>query len=605
MCKTRYTPKEIAADDKMLFSIPLYQRLFEWEKPQIEQLLKDLRDSFSVNPEKPYYVGMLTVYANKQRGNVLDLVDGQQRFTVMMLMAIAFKEINDDWLKFLKINDAIRLSFFARKKDEEFILLKIADSAESKYTNKKMENAIRLITDFIESEQGWVGKKEAFANYVFEKMTFFISTLPEDYKPTDLNRYFESMNATGRGLENHEILKVELLKKLIDDKGIYTKLWNAVSEMDKPIIRQKHDEKIDDFRNRQIKGLELVSSKLGVLSNLFSSSDEKETSDTIIEIDKIPSIKENPSKFLFRASGERSIITFPEFLLLVLFLQLQKKGGEIKALDFFNVHKLQETFKQLEDTEVKDFFENLLKYRLLFDYYIIKVSNNDQNSTTYTLAADDFVDSENWNSKAKLIQYQSMLYVSTSYNIWLPDILLMLEGNRGISTDKLLEFIKTADDFRRTKSDLDSLKYGSIDRYWFWRLDYYLWEQWKNQEDEEISKVIRSYTFRSNRSIEHLHPQNPSIKSKEDWSEQQLHSFGNLAMISSSFNSTQSNDDENVKFARIENQIAGKNLLESIKLLYMYQKAKEEPLGWTVSKAEKHEEEMKRILMDSFPEKTY
>ncbi|MEI7505157.1 MAG: DUF262 domain-containing protein, partial [Paludibacter sp.] len=79
----KYTPATIALSNTV-FSIPLYQRLFEWEKPQITQLLNDLYDGFEQKPNEPYYIGMLTAHNN-------DLVDGQQRFTVLMLMAIAFK----------------------------------------------------------------------------------------------------------------------------------------------------------------------------------------------------------------------------------------------------------------------------------------------------------------------------------------------------------------------------------------------------------------------------------------------------------------------------------------------------------------------------------
>ena len=78
----KYTPATIALS-KTAFSIPLYQRLFEWEVPQITQLLNDLYEGFKQKPNEPYYIGMLTAHKN-------DLVDGQQRFSVLMLMAIAF-----------------------------------------------------------------------------------------------------------------------------------------------------------------------------------------------------------------------------------------------------------------------------------------------------------------------------------------------------------------------------------------------------------------------------------------------------------------------------------------------------------------------------------
>ena len=79
----------------------------------------------------------------------------------------------------------------------------------------------------------------------------------------------------------------------------------------------------------------------------------------------------------------------------------------------------------------------------------------------------------------------------------------------------------------------------------FWRLDYYLWEQRSTFFNEEEQKIVEHYVFRRNRSIEHLHPQDESHN--EEWEEEAVHSFGNLAMISQSFNSQQSNDHIQIK----------------------------------------------------------
>ena len=115
MEQNKFTPSSIG---EIEFSVPLYQRLFEWEEAQILQLLFDLKESFKINPEKPYYIGMLTVFAEC---NVkYSLVDGQQRFTVLTLMALAFRGV--EWENFLKtISGKTRLSFFARTDDTNYL----------------------------------------------------------------------------------------------------------------------------------------------------------------------------------------------------------------------------------------------------------------------------------------------------------------------------------------------------------------------------------------------------------------------------------------------------------------------------------------------------
>ena len=71
------------------YQIPIYQRLFEWDQEKIEQLLNDLYISYKKEPDNPYYVGMLTSTIDGEdlaEGN--NLVDGQQRFTVMTLIGL-------------------------------------------------------------------------------------------------------------------------------------------------------------------------------------------------------------------------------------------------------------------------------------------------------------------------------------------------------------------------------------------------------------------------------------------------------------------------------------------------------------------------------------
>ena len=63
-----------------------------------------------------------------------------------------------------------------------------------------------------------------------------------------------------------------------------------------------------------------------------------------------------------------------------------------------------------------------------------------------------------------------------------------------------------------------------------------LWEKkerlFENVNDQEM---VGDYVFRANRSLEHLHPQHQD--NTEKWLIECVHSFGNLAMISQSFNS--------------------------------------------------------------------
>ncbi len=168
-----------------------------------------------------------------------------------------------------------------------------------------------------------------------------------------------------------------------------------------------------------------------------------------------------------------------------------------------------------------------------------------------------------------------------------------------------------------------TLRYRQIDRYWFRALDYILWEQVVDKTSSRQSfdnlladvkleagnvEAIKAYRFRRNRSIEHLHPQNPpQDQETKEWLEDRdqkkdlvRDSFGNLAMISASFNSAQGNDSVGVKFARVQDTQLPAQTLESIKLLTMFRAAKDET-GWTTDRAKTHGEAMYKLLTAVYP----
>ena len=111
MANSAKTPQQIYKENET-FSIPLYQRLFTWTPREITILLNDLYNQYINKPNEHYYVGLLTSTHNNE------LVDGQQRFTVMMLLGIAMCDKYNEWIKFLEKDGQLRLTFTARKEDE-------------------------------------------------------------------------------------------------------------------------------------------------------------------------------------------------------------------------------------------------------------------------------------------------------------------------------------------------------------------------------------------------------------------------------------------------------------------------------------------------------
>ena len=430
------------------YQIPIYQRLFEWDQEKIEQLLNDLYISYKKDETEPYYVGMLTSTIDGEdlaEGN--NLVDGQQRFTVMTLIGLVMRTYCKEWEDFIKISsEQTRLFFAARPDDQAYLEYKILNKGERAeiIVNKKMERGEEYIKAWLDSKDEETQKK--FSQFVFQKLTFFISELPKNYKGRDLNKYFESMNSTGRNLENHEIQKIKSLSKINVDllkKEVATKIWNVVSQMDKQLIRIKKNkneaEDVKEVHDRFEKAIEAcyledISEVLGLLNAYSKDSDEtmSDAGDNDSLILNIPMSNKKPEKHL-RSGSYHGMLSFSEFLLQVLYIQLGYSNNndldDLTINDFFDVQQLLKTFsdytEKWNDSNWVLYFRNLLKYRLLFDYYVIRIPNEEDGPFKL-----EFSDSNENNSNEKLRQYQAMLYAgssSKSFYLWLNPFLSELE----------------------------------------------------------------------------------------------------------------------------------------------------------------------------------
>lgn len=581
----RYTPEKIV-EEKLIFSIPLYQRLFSWGEEQVKGLLYDLKNHFDPDLDNgtPYYLGMLSCIKS---GNHYDLIDGQQRFTVMILLAIVLRNYYEKWNGFL--DGGKRLRFMSRTKDNEYLTAVINRQVEILDPNRKMEDGKKIVFDFMVSQFSSDDMRESFAKSAYTRMSFFFSELPLSYasNPASLNKYFEAMNAGGKGLEQHEILKVKLMRGE-ENKVHLTQIWNAVCDLNRPVIKRNEKDLEEGYRSKYMQAIELCRNhRFNEAFELCESSYDTEDNNEIGDIEA----KQQDFRQSFIETGERSFITFPEFLMMVIDIYLNLSG----SYSFYR-KELLKIYESHPIPDKQDFYNQLLFYRLLLDYYIV-YKEGDENTNKY-----DIVFKEGASAEA-LKQYQSMLYVSQSpfYN-WLKPVLERLHNETVRDTDELLLWIKEIDNsLHPLPRDVNEMTYDNgIDRYWFWRLDYYLWERKEDYfKTEEEKQIVEEYVFRANRSIEHLHPQHQ--ENNDIWSDDDIHSFGNLAMISQSFNSQQSDDPVTVKFARIKDQ-AHNHTLQSIKMYLMYLDAEKSPLGWKVDIKNKHQDKMYDLLKKSYPD---
>lgn len=423
--------------------------------------------------------------------------------------------------------------------------------------------------------------------------------------PRKLNQYFEAMNSSGRSLEQHEKLKVDLLSRAgnITDKSSLNNIWNICEKMHKPVFYSSEEElplsKVDNSISQLLS--EQVS--LPMISEELSSEIETRNTLTIEQIrvsSQAPVAKNN----IYDSS---SIINFEELLLLALDITL----GQNKN---YNRGKLEERFHALNQNEIPNFYKTLIICRLVLDRFIVRVVKEGQRNR-YVLKISE---SESDKSKEnQLRQYQSMLYASGSseVHLWLTPYVKWIidffeENFYAPEPEMQFEQLRKIDESIPSHKlpDVDILRFHkSASIYLFQRLDYILWERCAINGDATIPKeyesLIKDFNFSTNRSVEHFQPQNESHN--ETWPYNYddvidpINTFGNLALISTSFNSEQSNDNENLKIARIAEHI-DRRQIQSIKLLLMYDLALKNNRHWTVDIAVNHGKKMMKILKKSY-----
>ena len=362
----------IAEIKDKFFEIPAYQRLYEWESTQIEELLNDMKKACDEGKEQ-YFIGNITT---SKKGDSFVLIDGQQRLTTLWFIGfyLASKKCGE-WDNFIAQDDKLRIAMPIRDNEEKALIElanniadkeNLAQSLLGKDIYQNIFNAFKCIESWFASGNGKDIDLANFAKYIYESVCFVFVELAQN---TDLNRFFVRMNNRGKQLEKHEILKARILDKLKDDKSDewqkYAKIWDLCSDMNKYIFQSASDRKV----------LNAVSddNKWWNIDRIIKEFNNKNTKnkDSDDTLDKV-----------------ESIIDFPTFLLHCYKLWIAKKCNENKIPKEITITKdrlLEIMWDAKEDKDkhnylfiksdkqdCKDFIVDMLRYRVLFDYFVIK-----------------------------------------------------------------------------------------------------------------------------------------------------------------------------------------------------------------------------------------
>lgn len=624
------------------FRIPLYQRKYAWTSEEVNTLLEDLKIFSSKKKDgEKYFIGNIVV---ENKDGILDIIDGQQRFTTLYLMAkiagLSYYELHYE----IRQEDDLFLKEFAYKSQEPI---------NYKNADRQFKENIEEILKFKQEHLNDILTLESLLDLC--KVTLTI--LPDGI---DIVKYFEVMNNRGRQLEKHQILKAKLLEQISsnedskkcvtqDDKIDYAKIWDYCSNMNVYIEDSIY---YGDLNSKEREINEKVRKPIEAFLNerkvpFYFENSQSSVSLSIADILKNDVQNQNAKKEEFYIRQEySSIVKFPIFIMQVFKVFITQEENK----DCLSLEKLVVNDRYLIDyfysennefifdcEKSKKFILFMLRMRLLYDYFIFKRDGDEKpilGGTKSIILLDE--------SKSKDILMLQLLFNFTApqrlAQDWLAVALKWLDKNYNNTEKNYFDYFDFLENFDRVMAkerllhnknligvinyylcynqfevkecdsknfaDIAELNKGtSTPHYWFYKLDYLLWKSytWSQlpsmfTENGKFKYSNIQSNFRLSRlnSIEHIHPQSKKAEWENGTIEcQNVDNFGNLALISNHMNSALNAQQGIDKRLDIQKQL-NNGTIESLKMILAYSKYSE----WNQDNCKNHQVEMIQILQD-------
>lgn len=250
------------------FSIPRFQREYSWEKRNYKEFIDDMIEGLKIKDgqilDTPYFLGTMLFIGNLEMpGQVLDVVDGQQRLTIITILFSAisdhFRELgnnklserifqyimteddNGDKVRILKSNT--HYPFFSyyiqdREKNtkqeagsEEEICIK--ETFEFLY-QKTAESSLRKSLYKLHGKEyvdsiSYEDILKALRDQVLKSLVVIISTVERK----DANTIFEILNAKGKRLASVDLIKNQIFSvAMTTEPADFADIkWNSVKNI--------------------------------------------------------------------------------------------------------------------------------------------------------------------------------------------------------------------------------------------------------------------------------------------------------------------------------------------------------------------------------------
>lgn len=550
------------------YRVPVYQRAYAWTADEIETLVSDIRDARTADPTGRYYVGSLVLHTERDPDDhteLLDVVDGQQRLTTIMILLAhpAVRQAARAALD-LPVIDA-RLIGFEGRATASRDLARIATARDARGLDGLGDDGIRAAARLIGALVERAELVAADIAYLLDNVHLVRSLLPAR---TDLNHYFEIMNSRGEQLEKHEIVKARLMESLETDRDrrTFAAVWDICCDL------TKHVQALTPKAARsalygdgweQLNGVGFTQ-----LGEALEAARPSETQRSILSMMTVEPPVENSSTTDDDDDTPRygAIIDFRNFLLHVLRLHVSADGDPdaqpVSLDDKTLVEQFERVFGGRGPEPVKRFAENLLEARFLFDNYVIRTDS----------VRDSTDDDSNWvihrahkvgvgrtekvspiaafgdtTEHQRVLMLQAMYQVVDSRRAYKEFLHIILRELRQqwrasalIDPHALIAALEDAAADRAVRAVESGVDTGTaVQHFLFAYLDYLLWKQYTVDGDNAPDGVKPDdFRFQYRKSVEHFYPVQPE---RDPLPSDIVNRFGNLCLMGRDENARRSN----------------------------------------------------------------
>ncbi|GAA8984490.1 DUF262 and DUF1524 domain-containing protein [Helicobacter pylori] len=231
--------KFIKDNQKNQLVIPIYQRLYSWDKEQCKQLWDDIIKIGGNDKMDGHFIGSILYVLDRitHSNNALLIIDGQQRLTTITLLLIALRNHLSDEVKRKEIENHYLINS-DKDGDKKFrLILSESDkdtllSLIDKDRRKPSEPSSKIVENFKLFEE-WISKNTNKLETIFKGLDkLMIVEIALDKGKDDSQLIFESMNSKGMELTQTDLIRNYIIMETETEKqeGFYNKYWRAMEE---------------------------------------------------------------------------------------------------------------------------------------------------------------------------------------------------------------------------------------------------------------------------------------------------------------------------------------------------------------------------------------